>query len=277
MAVLRPLIIPSLGLPTQVVAPARKRPTMATPDFYQAQTRAQPPNPMQQQQDPLQQASDSTYRPPEQQFEQQPMTGDYLKQQLASYMNRASLPQLQPGTRVQAPDESLVNPANFQAFYDQLNTVGDLGDSMLGAAQARSTFKRMQELNSINSQKVQAPGNAVLQGGGGLGSAKGSVPANPRANFTYAQQIGPQFGWGADELAAWYTLGMKESGWNNNAQNPTSTAYGIGQFLDSTWKGAGGSKTSDPRLQVQYMAQYIKNRYGSPSRALAFHLSHNWY
>ena len=27
----------------------------------------------------------------------------------------------------------------------------------------------------------------------------------------------------------------KESGWNPNAQNPSSTAYGIPQFLDSTW------------------------------------------
>ena len=30
-----------------------------------------------------------------------------------------------------------------------------------------------------------------------------------------------------------------ESGWNPDAQNPTSTAYGIAQFLDSTWAGTG--------------------------------------
>jgi hypothetical protein len=250
---------------------------MAQPSFFSQQTQ----QPQQQQQpDFLQQdwqrASNSVVQPQNQQFDQDPMTGGYINQQLASYAQRTAMPQLQPGARVQAPDEQLVNPANFQSFYDRLSDVGDMGDAMLGSAQAKSAFARMKALNSINSQGVQAPGNATLKQGSG-GTAKGNIPSNPKANFTYAQQIGPQFGWGPDDMAAWYTLGMKESGWNNNAQNPTSTAYGIGQFLDSTWKGAGGSKTSDPRLQVQYMAQYIKNRYGSPSRALAFHLSHNWY
>lgn len=276
MAVLRPLIIPSLGLPTQIVAPARKKPNMATPDFYQQQTAVQPQNPLQQ--DPLQGVSNSVVRPPNQQFDQQPVTGDYIKQQLQSYVNRTAVPQLQPGARVQSPNENLVNPANFDSFYQQLGTIDQMGQDMEGATKGRAAYQHIQQLNAINSQKVQAPGVATLQGGGaGLGSAKGSIPSNPKANFTFAQQIAPQFGWSADDLAAWYTLGMKESGWNNNAQNPTSTAYGIGQFLDSTWKGVGGSKTNDPRLQVQYMAQYIKNRYGSPSKALAFHLAHNWY
>jgi hypothetical protein len=276
MAVLRPLIIPSLGLPTQVVAPARKRPNMAQPNFFQQQAQQSQQNQPQSQEDlikGLQRVSDSTYKPQNEQFDQSPMTGDYISQQLASYQNRQSVPQLQPGARVQAPDEQLANPANFQSFYDRLSSITGMGNEMLGAAQARNAFARMQQLNAINSQGVQAPNAAV----GNFGSAKGSIPSNPKANFSFAQQIGPQFGWGPDELAAWYTLGMKESGWNNNAQNPTSTAYGIGQFLDSTWKGVGGSKTSDPRLQVQYMAQYIKNRYGSPSRALAFHNAHNWY
>jgi hypothetical protein len=39
-------------------------------------------------------------------------------------------------------------------------------------------------------------------------------------------------------------LWTQESGFNNNAQNPTSTAYGIAQFLNSTW-GPYGPKTSN--------------------------------
>lgn len=30
-----------------------------------------------------------------------------------------------------------------------------------------------------------------------------------------------------------------ESGWNHRAQNKTSSAYGIGQFLDRTWERTG--------------------------------------
>lgn len=100
---------------------------------------------------------------------------------------------------------------------------------------------------------------------------------HPQENFKYAQFLAAQFGWNTQsELDAWYRLGMKESGWRNTAQNSHSTAFGIGQFLDSTWHNYG-PKTSDPYLQTLYMAQYIRDRYGSPSKALAFHNKHNWY
>jgi len=82
---------------------------------------------------------------------------------------------------------------------------------------------------------------------------------------------------GPGEWNAFYTIVKKESGWNPNAQNRTSTAYGLGQFLNSTWKGTGVAKTSDPNLQLDAVVNYIRSRYGTPSRALQFHLSHNWY
>jgi hypothetical protein len=280
MAIIRDNIVPSLGLPQQAIAPSRRQLTMAQPGFYnqQLQQATQPTGGSTRQsltsQNPQQQSPvDQTYfnTPQQQSFEQDPMSGDYIQQQLANYAQRSAPPELQPGDRVKSPNMELVQPSNFQAYYEQLATIDQAGQEMLGAAQGRSAYQRLQSLNAINSQQVQP------FKGASLGNATGSIPSNPKANFTYAQQIAPNFGWGAADLAAWYTLGMKESGWNNNAQNPTSTAYGIGQFLDSTWKGVGGSKTADPATQVQYMAQYIKNRYGSPSAALAFHNAHNWY
>ena len=30
-----------------------------------------------------------------------------------------------------------------------------------------------------------------------------------------------------------------ESSWNHKAKNPTSTAYGLGQFIDQTWETVG--------------------------------------
>lgn len=279
MAVLRPMIIPTLGLPTQVVAQPHQKSNMLQPSFFQQQAQPQPQNQANQlTNDPLLQPStDTSVKPLPDQFFQPPQTGDYIKEQLANYAKRRAVPQLDPGARVQSPDQELVNPANFQTFYDRLGYTRQLGDAMLGAATARADYQRQQQLANILNQSVQSP-SGFKGGSGGNGNAYGNpIPNNPKENFKFAQEIAPQFGWDAKELQAWYTLGMKESGWNNTIQNPTSTAYGIGQFLDSTWKGVGGTKTSDPRLQVQYMAQYIKNRYGSPSAALAFHNAHNWY
>jgi len=60
---------------------------------------------------------------------------------------------------------------------------------------------------------------------------------------------------------------MGESGFNSNAQNPTSTAYGMFQFLNSTWGSVGASKTSDPWGQTVAGLRYIANSYGSPLNA----------
>lgn len=78
--------------------------------------------------------------------------------------------------------------------------------------------------------------------------------------------------WGPQEWPAMYRLLMNESGFNPNAQNPTSTAHGLFQFLDSTWDGTGIDKTDDPAGQTEAGIKYIKSRYGTPSKALDF-----WY
>lgn len=93
----------------------------------------------------------------------------------------------------------------------------------------------------------------------------------------YAQQKLAEMGWGGSEMGSLITLWDKESGWNPNADNPTSTAYGIAQFLNGTWAGTGQTRTSDPYKQIDAGLRYIKARYQSPSKALQFHLQNNWY
>lgn len=55
-----------------------------------------------------------------------------------------------------------------------------------------------------------------------------------------------------------------ESHFNPLAQNRRSTAFGIFQFLNSTWKGTGIQKTSDPGLQVEAAFRLWKARGWSP-------------
>lgn len=89
--------------------------------------------------------------------------------------------------------------------------------------------------------------------------------------------VAKNYGWdGGAEWNALYALIQKESSWNPTAQNPHSTAYGLFQFLDSTW-GPYGPKTSNPSLQAQYGLKYIRSRYTDPIGAWNFHRSHNWY
>jgi len=68
-----------------------------------------------------------------------------------------------------------------------------------------------------------------------------------------------------------------ESHWNAKAKNPHSSAYGIFQFLNQTWKTYNFIKTSNPVVQVQYGLRYINSRYGNSCNALKFHLKHGYY
>ncbi|TQN42632.1 transglycosylase-like protein with SLT domain [Blastococcus colisei] len=81
----------------------------------------------------------------------------------------------------------------------------------------------------------------------------------------------------ASEFSCLESLWGKESGWNPNAQNPTSTAYGIAQFLDSTWAGTGIAKTSDGYRQIDAGLIYIENRFGSPCGAWEHSQNKGWY
>ena len=122
--------------------------------------------------------------------------------------------------------------------------------------------------------------------GNGQGSGTGKTGKNVStagggsnsANQALAKKMAAQmYGWtGGQWTGGLLPLWTQESGFNAKAQNPTSTAYGIAQFLDSTW-GPFGSKTSDPGLQIKYGLEYIKGKYGSPVAAEAHERAYNWY
>jgi hypothetical protein len=86
-----------------------------------------------------------------------------------------------------------------------------------------------------------------------------------------------KLGGAGDQFSCLESLWGKESGWNPNAQNPSSTAYGIPQFLDSTWAGTGIAKTSDGYRQIDAGLIYIENRFGSPCAAWGHSQAKGWY
>jgi hypothetical protein len=109
-----------------------------------------------------------------------------------------------------------------------------------------------------------------------------SVPASSGSGSSagsgsYQDYALAQLGGDTSEFSCLESLWGKESGWNPNAQNPSSSAYGIPQFLDSTWKGTGIAKTSDGYRQIDAGLVYIDSRYGSPCGAWSHSKSTGWY
>lgn len=106
----------------------------------------------------------------------------------------------------------------------------------------------------------------------------GAHSAGAAANQAIAKVLAAPYGWSAgQQWADLVSLWNRESGWSSTAQNPSSTAYGIAQFLDTTWSTVGYSKTSDPAVQIAAGLKYIRQRYGSPSAAWAHEESAGWY
>lgn len=118
--------------------------------------------------------------------------------------------------------------------------------------------------------------------GGGIPSSGpfppvGNVPGVNQANRALGRAMAAAYGWSTgDEWNSLDQLWTRESRWQNTIKNPSSTAYGIAQFLDSTWADYG-PKTSNPVLQIKYGLKYIKDRYTDPNGAWAHEQSAGWY
>ena len=81
-------------------------------------------------------------------------------------------------------------------------------------------------------------------------------------------------------IAEWKCLDnlwTSESHFNPKALNMGSHAYGIAQFLPSTWGNYNLKETSVAQVQIQDGLHYIQSRYGDPCNAWKFWKSHQWY
>jgi len=86
--------------------------------------------------------------------------------------------------------------------------------------------------------------------------------------------------WDASEVSAFKQIIHKESSWRHNKEHYAdgkSSATGLAGFLNMTWSGVGCTRTYDQYIQLECAIKYISNRYGTPTKALAFHNRKGWY
>ncbi len=86
----------------------------------------------------------------------------------------------------------------------------------------------------------------------------------------------PEYGFGPEQFACLDSLYVSESGWRIDADNPTSSAYGIPQALTQLHDLPDGYLTS-AEVQIRWGLEYIQDAYGTPCGAWAFKQGHNWY
>ena len=144
-----------------------------------------------------------------------------------------------------------------------------LGGDSFSEEMARNRQSYEQQVATQMQTGMQPLAGSSNGAGGGSSGGGGGMVATGGGRYS----VGQAHGLSAAE--AWIIT--HESGGNPTAQNPHSTAFGIGQFLDSTWAGTGYAKTSDPEIQLAAMRVYIAQRYGTAEAAMRFWQRNNWY
>ena len=87
-----------------------------------------------------------------------------------------------------------------------------------------------------------------------------------------------EFGFSSDQFGCLDSLWTRESNWTWNADNPSSSAYGIPQALPgSKMSSAGADWATNPVTQIRWGLGYIQDRYGSPCSAWGHSESVGWY
>jgi len=130
---------------------------------------------------------------------------------------------------------------------------------------------------------------AAAQQSTGSGSGSGSSPAPASSGSSSgsnsvagakatARALVADRGWGGDQFSCLERLWQRESGWNYQAYNKSSGAYGIPQALPGSKMGSAGSdwKTS-ATTQIRWGLSYISGRYGTPCGAWDHSQARGWY
>jgi len=100
-------------------------------------------------------------------------------------------------------------------------------------------------------------------------------PKDPRA---IGQMLAAERGWTGSQWTCLDKLFTKESNWRVNADNPSSSAYGIPQALPGSKMASVGSDwRTNPATQITWGLNYIAGRYGTPCAAWSHSQSVNWY
>ncbi len=137
------------------------------------------------------------------------------------------------------------------------------------AAEAAAAAEAARVAEAARIAKVEAEREAARE------QASRDAQRDPRG---LAKIMVADRGWSSEQFTCLDKLWTKESNWRWNANNPSSSAYGIPQALPgSKMASAGSDWKTNPATQIEWGLGYIEGRYGTPCSAWSHSSSHNWY
>lgn len=163
-----------------------------------------------------------------------------------------------------SPIRSLIAAA-FSEIIDPIMGKIPEGDGLWGKV-PRALAEKM-----VGGVRDFITGRSGSAGGGAYTPGSGPVVDQVREAFA-------AYGW--DKEPYWSAVDFivsNESSWNPTAVNPSSGAFGLFQFLGGTKDTYLPDSNTNPGIQGQAGARYIRDRYGTPLAARDFWIANGWY
>lgn len=177
------------------------------------------------------------------------------------------------------------------AYIGQVSSDGSMVTENYGTGeyfQMTYTGARVAQLVSSGQAVIKHNPNSKVKVTTSNGVATVSNPHFAAAGTTAAaaqetaRSMMSSYGWDNSQFACLVELWNHESGWNYQAENPSSGAYGIPQSLPASKMASAGSDwRTNPATQIKWGLDYIAQRpdYGNPCAAWSLWQSRSphWY
>lgn len=188
----------------------------------------------------------------------------------AAALARRDAEQRQALITSRAAEREALEASALQAVEQRATGLAETGEQIDATEQAvrEAAEKAAAEQKAKEEAEQKAREEAAKPKGG-------TRAQNKELGRVLAQQL---YGWGADQFACYDNIIMRESLWDQYADNPTSSAYGIPQALPGKKMASEGADwKTNPETQIRWGLKYVKDRYGTPCKAWSFKRAKGWY
>lgn len=168
----------------------------------------------------------------------------------------------------------LSSPDNLPTASADTFTPAAKADTSLSAMDSKSVYP-IREYQARHYHPYVKPKPKVVPPPPSAPPPPEPMPVQPAGSYqSYAMSLFSAYGWSSSEFSCLNNLWTRESGWNPQAANPYSGAFGIPQALPgSKMATAGADWATDGDTQVRWGLGYIKSTYGSPCGAWGHELA----
>ncbi|MEU9151061.1 transglycosylase SLT domain-containing protein [Streptomyces sp. NPDC048417] len=175
------------------------------------------------------------------------------------------------GQQATVQTASLTQQADAVAIQADATAKKDAEQAARVAAAKTATAKKAEAEQAAKEAKERAEAKEAAS------RSTASFPV--RSSYSVAQiQAMAQQMVASGQYQCFSNIVSHESGWNYQAVNASSGAYGLFQALPgSKMSSVGADWQTNPATQIKWGLNYMNSRYGSPCEAWSFWQANSWY